>query len=101
MDSDRKWWKGNGVVRCGRAQTTITRGVMTADPIDPHASCWHLFGAVMRRCRENAPNLALRRAASELYVDFSVRHEAPFDRAEVEDHRPLTVAAVGEKLRAA
>jgi hypothetical protein len=25
---------------------------MAADPIYPHASAWHLFGAVMRRCRE-------------------------------------------------
>ncbi|MEV7966926.1 helix-turn-helix transcriptional regulator [Sphaerisporangium sp. NPDC088356] len=44
---------------------------MTADPIDPHASPWHLFGAVLRHCRESKPSLGLRRAASELYVDFS------------------------------
>ncbi|GGK99130.1 hypothetical protein Sme01_60350 [Sphaerisporangium melleum] len=44
---------------------------MTADPIDPHASAWHLFGAVMRRCREGEHKIALRRAASDLYIDFS------------------------------
>lgn len=44
---------------------------MTADPIDPHASSWHLFGAVMRRCRESRPNLGLRGAASQMYTDFS------------------------------
>jgi hypothetical protein len=45
--------------------------VMAADPIDPHASPWHLFGAVMRRCRETEPKKALRRAADDLYIDFS------------------------------
>ncbi|RCG32092.1 XRE family transcriptional regulator [Sphaerisporangium album] len=44
---------------------------MAADPIDPHASAWHLFGAVMRRCRESEPRVALRRAAADLYVDHS------------------------------
>lgn len=44
---------------------------MTADPIDPHASAWHLFGAVMRRCRESSPNLGLRRAGKQMYTDFS------------------------------
>jgi hypothetical protein len=44
---------------------------MTADQIDPHASAWHLFGAVMRRCRETEPKIALRRAATDLYMDFS------------------------------
>ncbi|WP_147268796.1 helix-turn-helix domain-containing protein [Sphaerisporangium album] len=44
---------------------------MAADAIDPHASAWHLFGAVMRRCRESEPKIALRRAAANLYVDYS------------------------------
>ncbi|MEV7964914.1 helix-turn-helix transcriptional regulator [Sphaerisporangium sp. NPDC088356] len=44
---------------------------MTADPIDPHASAWHLFGAVMRRCRESRSNLGLRRAGEQMYTDFS------------------------------
>ncbi|MFG1877636.1 multiprotein-bridging factor 1 family protein [Sphaerisporangium sp. NPDC049003] len=44
---------------------------MTADPIDPHASAWHLFGAVMRRCPEARPNLGLRRAGEQMYTDFS------------------------------
>ncbi|MEU9891802.1 helix-turn-helix domain-containing protein [Sphaerisporangium sp. NPDC051011] len=44
---------------------------MSADPIGPHASPWHLFGAVMRHCRESRPNLGLRRAASQMYTDFS------------------------------
>ncbi|GGK75880.1 hypothetical protein Sme01_51570 [Sphaerisporangium melleum] len=44
---------------------------MSADPIDPHASLWHLFGAVMRRCREGERKIALRRAAADLYIDFS------------------------------
>ncbi|MEV7965668.1 helix-turn-helix transcriptional regulator [Sphaerisporangium sp. NPDC088356] len=44
---------------------------MAADPIDPHASAWHLFGAVMRRCREAEPKIALRRAAADLYIDYS------------------------------
>ncbi|MEU9887804.1 helix-turn-helix transcriptional regulator [Sphaerisporangium sp. NPDC051011] len=44
---------------------------MATDPIDPHASAWHLFGAVMRRCRESEPKIALRRAAADLYIDYS------------------------------
>ncbi|WP_424528764.1 hypothetical protein ACOZ38_03490 [Sphaerisporangium viridialbum] len=44
---------------------------MAADSIDPHASAWHLFGAVMRRCRESEPKIALRRAAADLYIDYS------------------------------
>jgi hypothetical protein len=44
---------------------------MAADPIDPHASPWHLFGAVTRLCRESRPNLGLRRAARQMYTDFS------------------------------
>ncbi|GII77790.1 hypothetical protein Sru01_27720 [Sphaerisporangium rufum] len=44
---------------------------MAQDPIDPHVSPWHLFGAVMRHCRESRPNLSLRRAALALHVDFS------------------------------
>ncbi|MFC4589113.1 helix-turn-helix domain-containing protein [Sphaerisporangium corydalis] len=44
---------------------------MAADLIDPHASVWHLFGAVMRRCREGESKIALRRAAADLYVDYS------------------------------
>ncbi|MEU9884818.1 helix-turn-helix transcriptional regulator [Sphaerisporangium sp. NPDC051011] len=44
---------------------------MTANPIDPHTSAWHLFGAVMRRCRDARPNLGLRQAATQMYTDFS------------------------------
>ncbi|MFC4536279.1 helix-turn-helix domain-containing protein [Sphaerisporangium dianthi] len=39
--------------------------------IDPHASPWCLFGAVMRHCRGSRPNLGLRRAAEQMYTDFS------------------------------
>ncbi|MEV6986303.1 helix-turn-helix transcriptional regulator [Sphaerisporangium sp. NPDC051017] len=44
---------------------------VTANPIDPHTSAWHLFGAVMRRCRDARPNLGLRQAATQMYTDFS------------------------------
>ncbi|MFB9249911.1 multiprotein-bridging factor 1 family protein [Sphaerisporangium melleum] len=39
--------------------------------VDPHASPWHLFGAVMRHCRESRQNLGLRRAGEMMYTDFS------------------------------
>lgn len=55
--------------------------------------------------RELQPDLVHREfvahAPNRLWVGDFVRHEALFDRMEVEDHHRLAVAAAGLKLRAA
>jgi hypothetical protein len=46
--------------------------MVTESRIDPHASVWHLFGAIMRHYRETELKVGLRKAATDLYIDFSV-----------------------------